>query len=544
MKVSDLFLKCLEVNGVKYIFGVPGEENADIMMSLLDSPVEFITCVHEQTAAFMADMYGRLTNEPGICLATLGPGATNLLTGVANANMDHSPCIAVIGQADSNRLHKESHQNMDSVDMFKPVTKWSVTVRDPSAIPEVVSKAFKLAKRPKMGAVLIELPEDLARENVDMQPSKFNNELKRGVGDVSGLVDMINEAKNPVLLVGYGAVRSKCDAELKEFLDKTGIYAATTFMAKGVVDDRHPQSLRCVGLGMKDIALEAFDKADLVICAGYGMVEWHADRWNKNSDKKVVHIDFLPAEVDECYNPDLEIIGDIRAALQTLNKALTKASKKIQPEFALIRERIQTDLHRLDNDQGFPVKPQRVLADLRKVMGEKDIVVSDVGAHKMWVSRQYPTYHSKTCFIHNGFCSMGGAMPGAIVAKMLYPEKRVVAVCGDGGFLMSIQALATGVRYNVGFVTLVWEDHHYGLIRWKQQMGFDKSSHTELKGPDIVEVSKGFGAHSERISSVDELMPSLEAAFARKDKPTVLVVPIDYAENMKLTEHLKSIVTS
>ena len=322
MKVSDLFLKSLENHGVKYIFGVPGEENADLMISLLDSSIQFITCVHEQSAAFMADMYGRLTGEPGVCLATLGPGATNLLTGVANANMDHVPLVAVIGQAETSRLHKESHQNMDSVDMYKPVTKWSVTIREADVIPEVLSKAFKVAMRPKAGAVLIELPEDIAKHDTQVSVLAQHHHIERGVGDTSGLVEMLLAAKNPLLLVGFGAVRERCDAELREFMDKTGIYAATTFMGKGVVDDRHPQSLHCVGLGMKDIAVEAFDAADLVICVGYGMVEWHPERWNTKGNKKIVHIDYLPAEVDYRYNPDLEIIGSIKVALQTFESAV------------------------------------------------------------------------------------------------------------------------------------------------------------------------------------------------------------------------------
>tara|TARA_R110000868_G_scaffold69261_1_gene204139 strand:- start:16357 stop:17985 length:1629 start_codon:yes stop_codon:yes gene_type:complete len=541
MKASDLFLKCLEKEGVTAIYGVPGEENADIMISLLNSPIEFITCRHEQTASFMADMHGRLTGRPGVCLATLGPGATNLITGVANADMDHAPLIAIIGQAETNRLHKESHQNMDSVAMYEPTTKWATTVREADVIPEVISKAVKITCRPKPGAVLIELPEDIAKHDTDKKPMHAFQVATRGTGDVNPVLEAIAKAKKPILLVGDGVLHAGCAAELKTFMDKTNIYGTTTFMGKGAIDDRHAHSLHTVGMGMKDIAVEAYDAADLVICVGYSLYEWAPAKW-RHSKQTVVHMDYIPAETDSEYEPDVELIGDIKQQFIAINEKLDKKHVKAEGYFAKIRERLETDLHRYDNDMETPVKPQVAIHQLREAMGDDDILISDVGAHKMWVARQYMTYQPKTCFIHNGFCSMGGSMPGAVEAKRLFPKKNVVALCGDGGFMMSIQALSTAVTYKIPIVVMLWEDDKYGLIKWKQDMEFGKESHIDLDNPDLCKLAESFGANSIRIDNTEQLQPALKTAFAEKTVPTVIVVPIDYSENMKLTEHLHKIV--
>jgi len=447
MKASDLFLRCLEAQGVDTIFGVPGEENADLMISLLNSPIEFIICRHEQSAAFMAGMYGHLTGKPGVCLATLGPGATNLITGVANSDMDHAPVVAILGQASTHRLHKESHQNMDAVSMYKPVSKWATTIREADVIPEVIAKAFKIATSSKPGATVIELPEDIAKEKVNakpiVEPPEARSEERADPKQVTRALELLAKSKTAIVLAGAGCVREACDAMLKEFLDKTGLYAAVTFMGKGAISAKHPQSLYCVGLGMKDIAIQAFDKADLVICVGYDLVEWPPNNWNEGCEKKIIHIDTLPSEVDKYYIPDVELVGDIKGIFHSLNDKLETIHNKNGKKFENIREKITKELEEHVNDKSFPVKPQRILSDLRSVMRDDDILISDVGAHKMWVARQYPTYQSNTCFISNGFCSMAGSIPSAFTAKRLHPEKRVVALCGDGGFIMGIQALLT-----------------------------------------------------------------------------------------------------
>lgn len=544
MKASNLFLRCLEAEGVDAIYGVPGEENADLMISLLDSPIKFITCRHEQTASFMADMHGRLTGKPGVCLATLGPGATNLTTGVANANMDRVPLIAIIGQAETGRLHKESHQNMNSVSMFQPMTKWSTTIREADVIPEVIRKAFKVATNEKPGAVLIELPEDIAKHDTEKTVITPPPKVAQGVelSRAKLALELIGKSKKPLLLVGFGCVREECDEDLLTFIEETGMYAADTFMGKGAIPARHEQSLHCVGLGMKDIVVEAFDESDLIICAGYDLVEWAPAHWNANRNKTIIHIDTVPAEVDECYTPQIELVGDIKEIFCMLNKHLKDCHKKDEHTFAEIRERIVADLSALHHDDSMPMKPQRVLNDLREVMADDDILISDVGAHKMWVARQYATFKSKSCFIYNGFCSMGGSMPGAISAKHICPEQNVVALCGDGGFMMSIQAVATAVRFNVPITILLWEDDHYGLIKWKQEAAYNTHSHIDLHNPDLKNLAEAFGCHSVRIEKPEQLKQALQDSFARKDKPTVIVVPIDYSENMKLTERLGEIV--
>lgn len=540
MKASDLFIRCLENEGVDTIFGVPGEENADLMISLLNSSIEFIVCRHEQAAAFMADLYGRLTGRPGVCLATLGPGSTNLTTGVASANLDYSPLVAIVGQAGTRRLHKESHQNMDSVSMFKPIAKWVSTVRDPGSIPEVVRKAFKLAAAEKPGAAVIELPEDIAKEETTAAPLPVRHtrhEFGVDIHLVEKALEMIRGAQAPIILVGNGCVRERMGGTrpLLEFIEKTGIYSANTFMGKGALPARHDHNLYCVGLGLKDIVLEAFEESDLVICIGYDMVEWPPDRWNVGRKKGIIHIDTHPAEVDQHYMVDVDISGDIGETIEAMNARLTDGHRKDNPQFAALRDRMTYELRRHDNDPGFPMKPQRILSDLRSVMRDEDIVISDVGAHKMWVARHYPSYKPGTCIISNGFCSMGIALPGAIAAKKLFPKRNVVALCGDGGFLMNVQDLITATRYKIPLTVLIWDDKGYGLIKWKQEMHYCKSSHTDLVNPDFVKLAESFGCHGVAIEQPDQLKPALLEAFERTDRPSIITVPVDYDENLKLT---------
>ncbi len=545
MNASDLFLKCLEAQGVTTIFGVPGEENADLLISLLHSPIQFVTCRHEQNASFMADMYGRLTGRPGVCLSTLGPGSTNLITGVANANMDNVPLVAIVGQASTNRLHKESHQNMDAVSMYKPVTKWATSIREADVIPEVIYKAFSLARQGKPGAVMIELPEDIAKLEVKTEPlpsAKVILKFGHSIESIQQTLDLIEKAKAPIILLGPGSTQEGCDKELLEFINKSKIYAATTFMGKGVLSTRHAQSLFCVGLGVRDIALEAFSKADLVICIGYRLVEWLPEYWNFGTKKKIIHIDYSPAEVDHKYLPEIELIGQIGPILREISAKMTEQHVKDANLFADVRQRIIEDLQLETTSDSFPLKPQRILHDIRSFLNDDDILISDVGAHKMWVARQFPSYKSKTCFIYNGFCSMGGAIPAAILTKWINPEKTVVALCGDGGFIMSIQALVTAVQYQTPIIVVVWEDDYYGLIKWKQEVTYGQSSHVELVNPDLAAVAKAYGCQSYRIYQPHELLSTLEQIKKDNTGPTVLVLPVDYNENLKLTQRLGHIV--
>jgi acetolactate synthase-1/2/3 large subunit len=549
MKASDLFLKCLEAEGVDTIFGIPGEENADFMISILDSPIEFVICRHEQAAAFMADMYGRMTGKPGVCLATLGPGATNLTTGLGQANMDCSPVVGIIGQAGTYRLHKESHQNMDAVAMFKPLTKWATTVMAPDNIPEIVHKAFRLATSEKPGVTVIELPEDIAKGNSDFEPIRGKAEVeKTGVDPnrAAAALKLLAESNFPVALVGLGCVRARARTEVEAFLDKSGIYGAETFMGKGALSIKNDHAFATVGLGARDLALEGFEKADLVITLGYDMVEWHPDHWNVGEPKKIIHIDTQPAEVDQKYNIDVEIIGDIRTALSALTAGLTAdhtaRSDSYKETMSGVRKTMKAELAEHNDDDGFPMKPQRILSDLRSVMGADDILISDVGAHKMWVARQYPAYEPATCIISNGFCSMAGSMPGAMAAKRVYPDRNVVALCGDGGFMMNVQDMITAVRYKMPITVLLWVDNQYGLIKWKQEAAFGKHSNIDLVNPDFVKLAEAFGWQSIEVKTADQFVTAMKKAFKETSKPTLVIVPVDYEENMKLTKRLGEII--
>ncbi|MCB9831732.1 MAG: acetolactate synthase large subunit [Planctomycetes bacterium] len=545
MKASDLFIKCLEKEGVEYIFGLPGEENADIMISLMESKIDFVLCRHEQVAAFMADVYGRLTGRAGVCLGTLGPGATNLITGVADGNMDRAPMVVLTGQADTKRLHKESHQNMDVVRMFAPVTKWNFAVHHPSNVPEMIRKAFKVAQAEKPGACHIELPEDLAKEEVaeEHQPLEPRRVRRPGADHkaVAQAMELIRAAKHPVLLAGNGSLRKRATKQLREFARRSGIGVVSTFMGKGVIPRHDPHCLFTMGLQARDLITCEMEKADLVIAVGYDLVEYHPRYWNIGRDKKVVHIDFEAAEIDRHYDPDVEIVADIADAIWALNEQLPTEPLFDIGRFAGFRKAMVEDLeaHADDDTEGL-IRPQKALHDLRQVMGPEDIVLSDVGAHKMWVGRYYQCDEPNTCLISNGFCSMGFALPGAMAAKMVHPERKVAAVAGDAGFLMNIHDLETAVRRKLAFVCLVWEDGEYGLIKWKQTNSFGRHSDLRFGNPDWIKLAESFGCWGRRVDRARDLRPTLEEAF-RQDVPAIVVMPVDYRENRKLTERLGAI---
>lgn len=547
MKASDLFVRCLEAEGVTKIFGVPGEENADVMISLIDSPIEFVLCRHEQAAAFAADTYGRLTGKSGVCLGTLGPGATNLVTGVADANMDRAPLVCIIGQASTKRLHKESHQNMDSISMFKPISKWAHSIYSADNIPEVVRKAFKVAEAEKPGASIIELPEDIAEEEIDLAPMRVVK-TRRAAADhkaVAEVVELIGQAKKPIILAGNGAIRKRAATQLARLAHKAGIGVVNTFMGKGALPMSDPCCLFTIGLQSRDYINIAIDDADLVIAVGYDLVEFAPSFWNAHKEnKKLVHIDFLSAEVDSDYPVDVDVVSDVADALWQINEELNRRFDK-EPGLPLfdiadrkkLRQAISDDFAQEKDDQSFPMKPQKVLWDVRKFLGPDDIVLSDVGAHKMWIARYYQCETPNTCLISNGFCSMGFALPGALGAKIAQPSVRVLAICGDAGFLMNVQDLETLVRNKVNAVIMIWCDGEYGLIKWKQQYTFGRHSELSFDNPDFELLAKSFGMWGRTLTSGDELPNALKEAF-EQDGPALLAVPIDYAENMKLTKRL------
>ena len=547
MKASDLFVKCLEEEGIKYIFGVPGEENAHFMMSLESSEqIQFVLCRHEQGAAFMAEVYGRLTGDVAGCLGTLGPGATNLITGVADGNMDRAPMLVLTGQGASTRLHKESHQVMDVVSMYRPVTKWAQQIHHPDNIPEVVRKAVRIAKVEKPGATLIELPEDIAQINTTTRPLKPRR-LRRAVPDdkiVDQAFELILAAERPILLAGNGCIRRRASRQLRIFCEKTGIGVVSTFMAKGCVDMDDDYCQYTIGLGAKDLVSCAIDAADLVVTLGYDMVEYHPHLWNADQSKKILHIDFLPAEIDAHYRPQVEVVGDLAHALWMLNSRIDKTenfSFDLSQQAATRRDMFADFSEFKDDDSKGVIKPQKVLWDVREVMGKHDILLSDVGAHKMWIARHYHCHEPNTCLIPNGFCSMGFALPGALAAALVYPERRILAICGDAGFMMNVQEMETARRLNVNLVVMVWEDNAYGLIAWKQSNEFGRHTNLSFGNPDWLKLAESFDWHGFRVEDSTKLSQTLETAFT-KTGPSLVVIPIDYRENSRLTNRLGEIV--
>jgi len=546
MNASDLLVQCLEEEGIEYIFGVPGEENADFMMALeKSSKIRFILTRHEQGAAFMAEIYGRLTGNPAGALGTLGPGATNLITGVADSNMDRAPMLVLTGQGSTDRLHKESHQIMDVVGMFKPVTKWATTILQPETIPEIVRKAVRLARTEKPGAVHIELPEDvasMAATGKPMVPRRF----RRSVPDdkiVDQAFAMLKNAKRPVIIAGNGCIRRRASKQLRAFCEKTGIGVVSTFMAKGSVDMDAEYCLYTVGLGSKDRVSMAIDDADLVITLGFDMVEYHPHLWNANRDKRILHADFLPAEIDEHYHPETELVGDLAHALWMLNERVDEHGL---PDYDLenqrrVRETMAADFaeHKDDKTEG-SIRPQKALWDARQVMGPHDVLLSDVGAHKMWIARHYQCHEPNTCLIPNGFCSMGFALPGAIAADIVHPDRRILSICGDAGFLMNVQEMETAVRLKSNIVVMVWADNEYGLIAWKQESHFGRHTDLAFGNPDWNGLAKAFGWHGHYVTDAVDLEASLEAAF-EEEGPSLVVIPIDYRENALLTKKLGEI---
>ena len=541
MKAAELFVRCLENEGVQYVFGIPGEENIDVMDALLGSSIHFITTRHEQGAAFMADVYGRLTGRAGVCFSTLGPGATNLVTGVADANMDRAPVVAIAGQGATTRLHKESHQILDLVNLFEPISKYSTQLREPEIVAEVVRKAFKVAEAEKPGCSFIDFPENIAKmDAADKQPLRVQSAMppRPPQEKIQQAAHVISQARFPLIMAGNGVLRAGASEALVQFAEKLRIPVANTFMAKGVIPFSHELALGAVGLQADDYVSCGFDRADVIICVGYDIVEYHPHLWHRDRSRKIVHIDSLPAEVDEYYILEVGVIGDLAEALRGIQSVAEPHQDYLASS---LRDTIVEESRAHAQDQGFPVKPQKIMWDLRQVLDPADVVISDVGAHKMWMARMYQAERPNTCIISNGFAAMGIALPGAIAAKLAQPERVVVAVTGDAGFMMNSQEIETALRIGTSLVVLIWSDSKYGLIEWHQMKHFGRSSNIEFANPDFVKYAESFGAKGYRVNSVDELVPTLEQAIA-DDTVVIVDCPVDYTENMKLTQKLGELV--
>jgi acetolactate synthase-1/2/3 large subunit len=537
-KASDLFVECLEAEGVKYVFGIPGEETLDLNESLDSSSIDFIPVRHEQGGAYMADMYGRLTRRAGVCLGTLGPGATNLVTGVADAFLDRSPLVALTGQADLERMHKESHQHIDIVSMLRPITKFNARLSSPRVIPEVVRKAFKVAQAQKPGPTHIELPEDVMGERVEAEPLPVRTTPRRPEPSAQELLEaaeIIRNAVNPVVLAGNGVARTGAAPALREFARAAGIGVAETFMGKGGLDYQDPHALGTVGIQSRDYALAGFEDADVVITVGYDLVEHAPANWNPNRDKRIVCIDTVSVEVDEYFITEVDLVGDLYHILSRLAEELR--STPHSPDRSRLNDIVLGRFESARDDDAFPMQPPRALWEIRQVLRPQDILVSDVGLHKLWIARMFPAHEPDTVFIANGLAGMGIALPTAIAAKLVHPDRHVVTVNGDGGFLMNVQELETAVRLRTPVVNVIWENGQYGSIVWKQDKKFGRHFGTDFTNPDFVRLADAFGMPAWRCEGVEDLGRHLRHAVGL-DLPSLIVVPIDYSIDVSISEEL------
>jgi acetolactate synthase I/II/III large subunit len=544
MKAAQLLVRCLENEGVQWIFGVPGEETLEVTDALLDSRIRFVETRHEQGAAFMADVHGRLSGRAGVCLSTLGPGATNLMTGVVDAFLDRAPLVAITGQASLNRRHKESHQYVDVISMFKPVTKWNASLPKAEVIPEAVRKAFKIAQTEKPGSTHLELPEDVSEEVIGdtenlaplfvqapVMPEPAPAQVARAVQAIAG-------AKRPLILAGNGVIRGRAHDAVLRFARRLRIPVVHTFMAKGIVPDSDPLSLYTIGLQARDYAAVVMEQADVVLALGYDFVEYAPCFWNPRRDKRIVHIDVSPAEVDEHYIVEAGELGDLRLSLEHIGAGL----QPFDGRWAAEARKTVADGFEAEQDGPLtcPVRPQHLMRELRAALAPDDLILCDVGAHKLWMARMFPCEAANSCIISNGFAAMGIAVPGAIAAKLLFPDRRAIAVTGDGGFLMNSQELETAVRLGLPLVILIWRDNGYGVIRWKQMERFGRTSAVDFGNPDLVRYAESFGAKGYRVTEGSELRPILKEAL-NCGRPAVIDCPVDDGENLRLTERLRSL---
>lgn len=540
MKAAELFVKCLEMQDVEYIFGVPGEENIDLVDAINKSSIHFIVCRHETGAAFIAGVHGKLTGKPGVCLSTLGPGATNMVTGIASATLDRVPLVAITAQTSLPMQHKGAHQYIDLIEVNRPITKWSVSIQDGSVIPELVTKAFTFATSDLPGAIHIEFPNDIASSLTQGEPLQLQSYDQKGVTSDQALHDVamaINEAKFPLILIGNNASRAEASTDILTFIEKLQAPFTETFMAKGVVPENHPLHLQTIGLPEGDFVNQAFFRADLVITIGYDPIEYGPQKWNQLL-APIIHIDVKDYEIDSFYPVKASLVGDLSMNLQRLTGFLQQRDD-LDPFYRNIKETITKDIMVQTTSDAYPMAPQRIIRDIRAVLASDDLLLSDVGAHKLWIGRQYEALLPNTCIISNGFASMGVGLPGAIGAKLAHPDKKVIAVCGDGSFNMSLAEFETAVRLKLSIVIMIWRDGRYGLIEWKQRNKLGHSSNIEFANPDFVALATAYGAKGYKVKQATELTTILQKALS-ENGPVLVECEVDYQENFRLSERLKN----
>ena len=533
-KASDLLVRALEAEGVKHIFAVPGEENLDLLESLRTSGIELVLTRHEQGAAFMAATYGRLTGKAGVCMATLGPGATNFATPAAYAHLGAFPLIMITGQKPIKKSKQAQFQILDVVNLFSPICKMTKQIVHGNTIPALVREAFRTAEEERPGAVLLELPEDIAAEQTDA-PVLTPGVRHYAVADnvvLDEAAKLIREAKMPLVLIGAGANRKHARDALSDFIQSTNIPFFNTQMGKGVVDERSELFLGTAALSSGDYLHCAIDRADLIINIGHDVVEKPPFFMEENG-QKVIHMNYKAAQVDQVYFPQVEVVGDLAASITALKNKLGGKVSCDSAFFERIRDDINVHISEGTDDDRFPIIPQRLVADTRKVMGENDVIALDNGIYKLWYARNYKAYQPNTALLDNALATMGAGLPSAMMAAMLYPDRRVMAICGDGGFMMNSQEVETAVRLGLNLVVTILNDSAYGMIRWKQaDMNFEDYG-LQFGNPDFVKYAESYGATGHRVSSAENLIPTFEKAFA-EGGVQVIDVPVDYSENKKV----------
>lgn len=532
MKASELFVRQLKEEGVRYVFGLPGEENLHLLEALRKSDIGVVIVRHEQAAAFMAATYGRLTGKAGVCFSTLGPGATNLLTGIAHGQLIGAPMVAITAQKPRRKNWQAKFQVLDVVELMRPITKKSVSIADPNTIPTLLRDAFKTAEAERPGAVHVELPEDVASESAEATVQK-RGEARRPSPDhraVESAVSLIEKARNPLIIVSSGANRKLITRHLIDFVNRTGIYVVHTQMGKGVLPDDSQYSLFATGIHRHDYVNCGIDQADLIITIGYNIVEYPPSVWNRDRDKTILNIDFVESEPDLYFNPAVEVIGDISHSLRKIAERIP--AKRAFPLFAKTRTLIQQKIQQRPEAR-YPLPPQEIVRSVRDVLSEEDIVVLDNGIYKLWFSRLYKTFRPNTFLVDNALATMGAGLPSGIAAKILHPDRRVLVVTGDGGFMMNSQEIETALRHRVPLVVLILNDNGYGFVRWKQRnLDFDDFG-MALTNPDFVKYAESFGARGIKVQPGDDARQALQRAFSLGTL-TLIECPVDYSVNYEV----------
>ncbi|MBH3403426.1 acetolactate synthase large subunit [Pseudomonas glycinae] len=533
-KASDIVVQCLESEGVEYVFGIPGEENLDLLESLRKSQIKLVLTRHEQSAGFMAATYGRLTGKTGVSLSTLGPGATNLATAAAYAYLGGMPMLMITGQKPIQKSKQGRFQIIDVCRMMSPITKYTHQLTSADNIPPRMREAFRLAEEEKPGAVHLELPEDIAAEQTESLPipRSLNRRPLAEQCAIDAAVERLQKARSPILVIGAGASRKMTAEVLRRVIDKTGIPFVTTQLGKGVVDERHPRFVGNTALSTGDFVHRALESADLIVNVGHDVFEKPPFLMLPGSTE-VIHIDFRSAEVDAVYFPQIEVIGDIANAVWQIGKALNDTAHWDFTRLLAIREANEAQIVEGADDDRYPVYPQRLVADIRRAMPSEGIVALDNGIYKIWFARNYKAHQSNTVLLDNSLATMGAGLPSAMASHLVYPDRPVIAVCGDGGFMMNSQELETAVRLNMHITVVILRDDGYGMISWKQaNRGFTDFS-LKYGNPDFVKYAQAYGASGHRVKSADHLLPLLEHCIKT---PGVHVIdcPVDYSQNDRI----------